>query len=71
MISVDRVDPSVHICRPYQYFKTAIYEKRIEMFPHEELVSEITDLERNSSTGKVDHPDGGRKDVCDALCGSI
>ena len=71
MISVDRVDTSVHTCRPYQYFKTTIYEQRIEMFKHTELITEITELERNANTGKVDHPDGGRKDVCDAVCGSI
>jgi hypothetical protein len=23
------------------------------------------------NTGKIDHPDGGRKDVCDAVCGAI
>lgn len=71
MISVDRTDPSSHICRPYQYFKTAIYEQRVEMFQQNELITEITELERNVNTGKVDHPDGGRKDVCDAVCGSI
>ena len=70
-ISVDRVDPSSHICKPYQYFKSTIYEKRLDMYDSEELTNEITDLERNINTGKVDHPDGGRKDVCDAVCGAI
>ena len=58
-ISVDRVDPSSHICKPYQYFKSTIYEKRLDIYESEELTSEITDLERNINTGKVDHPDGG------------
>lgn len=70
-ISVDRVEPSTHICRPYQYFKTAIYEKRIEMYEDEVLRNEIVDLERNINTGKVDHPDGGAKDASDAVCGAL
>lgn len=71
MISVDRVDQTSHICKPYQYFKTAIYEKRLLMYRSKTLIEEIIDLERNINTGKVDHPDGGRKDVCDAVCGAI
>ena len=70
-ISVDRVESSTNICRPYQYFRTAIYEKRLEIYDSRTLIDEITDLERNINTGKIDHPDGGRKDVCDAVCGAI
>lgn len=70
-ISVDRVDPASHICRPYQYYRTAIYEKRLNLYKSDVLIEEIIDLERNINTGKVDHPDGGRKDVCDAVCGAI
>lgn len=69
-ISVDRVD-SNHICVPYQYFKTTIYEQRLECFEDKTLTEEIIDLERNINTGKVDHPEGGRKDISDAICGSI
>ena len=54
VLSVDRVSPD-HICHPYQYFKSTIYDKRIEMFQDHLLIEEITGLERNSSTGKVDH----------------
>lgn len=71
VLSVDRVDPSSHICIPYQYFQSTIYEKRLEIYEDKVLISEITDLERNMNTGKVDHPDGGKKDVCDAVCGAI
>ncbi len=70
VISVDRVDPQSHICLPYQYFRSCIYEKRIETYESETLTSEIIDLERNFNTGKIDHPDGGRKDVADAVCGA-
>ncbi|MBO7734845.1 MAG: hypothetical protein J6S67_19955 [Methanobrevibacter sp.] len=67
-ISVDRVDPSTHICKPYQYFRATIYEKRLEIYRSQTLIDEIVDLERNINSGKVDHPDGGHKDVTDAVC---
>lgn len=70
-ISVDRVDPSTHICKPYQYFRSTIYEKRLEIYRSQILIDEITDLERNINTGKVDHPEGFHKDVTDAVCASI
>ena len=70
VLSVDRVDPSSHICLPYQYFRSCIYEKRIETYESDTLTAEVIDLERNINTGKVDHPEGGRKDVCDAVCGA-
>ena len=57
-LSVDRVGTN-QICIPYQSFKSAIYEKRIEFFEDELLIEEITNLERNNDTGKIDHPDGG------------
>jgi DNA gyrase subunit B len=44
---------------PYQYFKSTIYEKRIEMYHDKTLIRQIIDLERNIDTGKIDHPDGG------------
>lgn len=70
VLSVDRVDPSSHICLPYQYFRSCIYERRIETYESDTLTAEVIDLERNINTGKVDHPEGGRKDVCDAVCGA-
>lgn len=70
-LSVDRVDTQTHICKPYQYFKTTIYEQRLEMYYSKLLVQEITDLERNINTGKVDHPEDGSKDACDAVCGAL
>ena len=71
MLSVDRVDPSSHICRPYQFFKNVIYEQRVDMYESQTMIEEIVNLERNINTGKVDHPEGGRKDVTDAFCGAI
>jgi hypothetical protein len=70
ILSVDRVDTD-RISKPYQYLKSTIYEKRIELYDSKNLIDEIIDLERNINTGKVDHPDGGKKDVADALCGAV
>lgn len=70
VLSVDRVDTD-HICKPYQYLKSTIYEKRIEMFQCELLRNELTDLERNINTGKVDHTESGSKDLADAVCGAL
>lgn len=70
MLSVDRVEPNSHVCIPYQFFKNVIYEQRIEMYDSKTLIEEIVNLERNANTGKVDHPENFRKDVCDAVCGA-
>jgi hypothetical protein len=70
LLSVDRVDTD-RICKPYQSFKSAIYEKRIELYEDKLLIQEITELERSMDTGKVDHPDGGSKDKSDAVCGAM
>ena len=71
MLSVDRVDPNSHVCVPYQFFKNVLYERRIDMFESRELIGELVNLERNSNSGKIDHPDGGKKDVADAVCGAL
>lgn len=68
-LSVDRVDD--HICKPYQYFRSCIYEKRIEIYYSARLFDEIISLEKNNNTGKVDHPPNGHKDVSDAVCGAV
>ena len=70
VLSVDRCD-SDRICKPYQYFKSTIYDKRIEFYEDKTLIDELINLERNMDTGKVDHPDGGKKDVADAVCGAL
>lgn len=71
VLSVDRVDSSSHVCVPYQFFKNVIYEQRLDMYESKTLIEEIVNLERNINTGKIDHPQNFRKDVCDATCGSI
>jgi len=72
VISVDRVDKTEKhpICRPYAYFKSAVYEHRFEMYKSERLFDEFTNVERNNNTGKIDHTRNYHKDVLDACCGA-
>lgn len=74
ILSVDKVD-SDHICKPYQYFKSTIYEHRIIIYNKgsDLLTEEIIGLERNNNSGKVDHAPSGinSKDQCDAVCGAV
>lgn len=70
ILSVDRVDKD-RICKPYQYLKSAVYERRLTMYRSERLLDEFVDVERNINTGKVDHTPNGHKDVLDAVCGAI
>ena len=73
VLSVDRVN-SEKICEPYAYFKTVVYEKRIITFYCKLLQEEVVGLERNTNSGKVDHPNEGKsgsKDLVDAVVGSI
>lgn len=70
VISVDKVD-SDHVCKPYQYFRSSIYEKRIEMYENVLLTEELIDLERNNNSGKIDHSQNRSKDQADAVCGAL
>lgn len=60
----------VHNCKPYQYLKSTIYEKRFEMYKSDRLFDEFIDIERNLNTGKIDHTPNGHKDALDAVCGA-
>lgn len=68
IVSVDRVTDGV--CRPYQYLRSAIYEKRFKMYRAARLFDEFVDIERNIDTGKIDHSPNGHKDTLDAVCGA-
>lgn len=72
VISVDRIDTASRICIPYQTFKSAIYEQRLEMYDSTLLTEEIVGLERNNN-GKIDHGPSGinSKDTSDAVCGAL
>lgn len=69
IISVDRTDNN--ICKPYQLLKSTVYEKRLNIFQSTLLIQEVTELERDINTGKIDHPAEGSKDASDALCGAL
>ena len=45
VLSVDRVDNN--ICIPYQYLRSAIYEKRIDMYRSERLFDEAITLDKD------------------------
>lgn len=59
MLSVDRTEPNSRICLPYQYFKSTLYENRIDLYRSQQLTQEVVNLERNINSGKIDHPVGG------------
>jgi hypothetical protein len=65
IISADRND------RAYITLRTLIYDACLSLYTHELLLKEICDLNHFPSTGKVNHPVGGSKDLSDALAGSL
>ena len=72
-------------CVGYTTFRNTLLEKRINLLNLYELIREITNLEKNESTGKIDHPkqsvkvdkETGQKiksvgkDISDSLGGAI
>lgn len=71
-------------CVGYTTFRNVLVEQRIKLIKLQELVKEITNLEKNEITGKVDHPkqttkildDGTKvksvgKDISDSLGGAV
>ena len=69
ILSVDRVGTN-KICAPYQFLRSSVYEQRMEMYKSDRLFDEFVDVERNITTGKVDHTPNGHKDALDAVCGA-
>ena len=71
ILSVDRVDSSTRTCLPYAFFKSAIYERHLNIYKDCELLTnEIVSLERLSD-GHIDHPVNFSKDQADAVCGAL
>jgi hypothetical protein len=71
ILSVDRVDNSTRTCLPYAFFKSAIYERHLQMYKDCNLLTEeIVSLERLSD-GHIDHPPKFSKDQSDAVCGAL
>ena len=73
-ISVDRLDPETKQCLPYAYFKSTVYDRRIEVYSKcPFLTEEVLGLERESD-GHINHPEGGTqgsKDAVDAVTGAL
>lgn len=71
ILSVDRVDSTTRICQPYSFFKSAIYERHLQIYKDCQLLTEeLVSLERLSD-GHIDHPQNGSKDQADAVCGAL
>lgn len=78
ILSVDRLDniqgTKTKVCLPYAFFKSAIYEKRLELYSKCDLLTdEIVGLEKEPD-GHIEHPEGGTqgsKDQADAVCGAL
>jgi hypothetical protein len=47
---------------PYEALRSALYERRIELYDHAPLLAELRALEHDRMRGKVEHPVAGGKD---------
>ena len=65
LLSCDRANSPV-----WKTLQDVMYEGRLQAYHHELAVHEIQSL-RKLSNGKVDHPDGGSKDLADAIAGCV
>ncbi len=55
----------------YDALKSAIYDGRIDYYPHPVFLSEVVSLQFDREKGKIDHPPHGSKDVADAVAGVV
>jgi hypothetical protein len=55
----------------YDILKSAIYSGRVAMPQHAKCQIEMISLEKDTKTGKIDHPATGSKDCSDALAGVV
>jgi hypothetical protein len=65
VVSMDRT------ATPYEMTKSALYDGRVRIPEHPKLLRELQTLERDSKTGKIDHPVRGSKDISDSLAGVV
>ena len=56
---------------PYDVTKQAFYDRRLLLPAHDRARTEVTRLERDPRTHKIDHPPHGSKDVADAIAGVV
>ena len=64
-ISLDRTPDG------YMSLRSVLLEHRIDMLDSKLLQDELIHLQRDSVTGRVDHPVGGSKDLADSFAGSV
>lgn len=64
-ISLDRTPDG------YMALRSVLIERRIDLVKVPLLEDELVHLQRDSVTGRVDHPVGGGKDVADSLAGAV
>lgn len=55
----------------YQILREAMIENRISLIRHSRLENELIHLQRDTQTGKLDHPPDGSKDISDSLAGAV
>lgn len=55
----------------YIALRSVLLEERLDMIDHKLLQDELVHLQRDSVTGKCDHPVGGSKDVSDSMAGWV
>lgn len=65
LVSLDRTADG------YMVLKSAVAERRIALLKLVNLERELVQLERDNTTGKIDHPLTGSKDGADGLAGAL
>lgn len=55
----------------YTATRSILLEERIDMLHCQLLEDELTHLQRDANTGKIDHPAFGSKDIADSFAGAI
>ena len=55
----------------YMTLRTIIVEQRIDMLHVQLLEDELIQLQRDSTTGHLDHPQFGSKDMSDSFAGAV
>lgn len=64
-VSLDRTPDA------YTGMKSILLEQRVNMLDHKLLQDELIHLQRDTATGKIDHPVFGSKDVADSFAGAL
>lgn len=65
LFSVDKTDEA------YIVLRSTMYEGRLSVYDYPIFFTELTKLLHDRVKRKVDHPEGGSKDVADAVCGVV